>query len=61
MGRRGGDNKMVSRARIGQDKFLSTSSEITVDHGSGLRDMGAAVQVSGNMGQRAKGGVVQNQ
>jgi len=52
---------MVSRARIGQDKFLSTSSEITVDHGSGLRDMGAAVQVSGNMGQRAKGGVVQNQ
>jgi len=43
---------MVSRARIGQDKFLSTSSEITVDHGSGLRDMGAGVWKHGSKGQR---------
>jgi len=56
VGQPGGNKKMVSSTRIGQAKCLSTSSEISVDHGSGLRDMCAGVSMSGKMGQRAKGG-----
>jgi hypothetical protein len=43
---------MVSSARIGQAKCLATLSEISVDHGSGLRDMGARVWKHGSKGQR---------